>query len=353
MSSSTSLSRGRQPRSDNGQRNLHTFTLDNENYTLHTGQWKLHIFILVKEKYLLSHWSMKLTHFHTGQWKLPAFTLVNENYTLSHWSMEITRFHIGQWKLHFHTGQWKLHTFTLVNGQWKLTAFTLDNEHYTLSHWTMILTYFHTSQWQSHTGQWKSHISHWSIKITHFRTGQWKLHAHFHTGQWKLHTFTLVSENYTLSQWYFHNGQWILHTFALDNNYLLSHCLMIITYKSPICAPSRLSEASPVLSLKTCPSSVQGGIYTVGRIHMRFTQSQRGFPYDALEAVPVFVWLTVAFSRHLKEDYRTRHLSMPLSSRWSLMWCPSPQDEYVTPKKRKWEFRSCVRVEVAVLGCPS
>ena len=153
MSSSTSLSRGRQPRSD-------------------TGQLKLHTFILVNKNYSLSHWSMKIIH----------FTLVNKNYTLSHWSMNFNC---------FHTGQWNLHTFTL------------DNEIYLLLHLInsvfqlLCIFFFYTGQWKLHTftlGNENYTLLQWSMKITHFYNGQWKLHTFTLLNDNYMHTFTMVNE---------------------------------------------------------------------------------------------------------------------------------------------------------------
>ena len=72
-------------------------------------------------------------------------------------------------------------------------------------------------------------------------------------------------------------------------------------------------------------SSVQDGIYVLGKAHMRSAPSLRGFPnvvFHAFETVPLFVWLTMALSRPLKEDRLALPLSTPLSSRRSMVWCP-------------------------------
>ena len=60
-------------------------------------------------------------------------------------------------------------------------------------------------------------------------------------------------------------------------------------------------------------SSVQNGIYALGKAHMRFAPFRRSFPNVALETVPVFVWLTMALSRPFKEDRPALPLSTPLS----------------------------------------
>ena len=49
-------------------------------------------------------------------------------------------------------------------------------------------------------------------------------------------------------------------------------------------------------------SSVQDGIYALGKAHMRSTPSLRSFPNVAFETVPMFVRLTMALSRPFKED---------------------------------------------------
>jgi len=66
-------------------------------------------------------------------------------------------------------------------------------------------------------------------------------------------------------------------------------------------------------------TSVQDGIYALGKAHMRSTPSLRGFPNVAFETVPMFVWLTMALSRPFKED----RLALPLSHLSSPgdQWC--------------------------------
>ena len=41
-------------------------------------------------------------------------------------------------------------------------------------------------------------------------------------------------------------------------------------------------------------SSVQNGIYALGKVHMCSTAFLRGFPNVACDTVPEFVWMTVA-----------------------------------------------------------
>ena len=60
------------------------------------------------------------------------------------------------------------------------------------------------------------------------------------------------------------------------------------------------------------PSSVQDGIYALGKARMRSTLSVRSFPIVAFETVPMSV-----------RQYRLAlPLSTPLSSRWSMVCCP-------------------------------
>ena len=63
-------------------------------------------------------------------------------------------------------------------------------------------------------------------------------------------------------------------------------------------------------------SSVQGGIYALGKAHMRSTPSRRSFSIIGFETVPVFVWLTMALPRPFKED----RLALPLSSVVTYVW---------------------------------
>ena len=72
-------------------------------------------------------------------------------------------------------------------------------------------------------------------------------------------------------------------------------------------------------------SSVQDDIYELWnqrKAHMHSTSSHRSFPNVALETVPMLVGLTMALSHPLKEDRWALPLSTPLSSRWSIVWCP-------------------------------
>jgi len=63
-------------------------------------------------------------------------------------------------------------------------------------------------------------------------------------------------------------------------------------------------------------SSVQDGIYALGKDHMRPTPSLRSFPSVALETVPMFESLTHhgPLCRPFKEDRLELPLSTPLSS---------------------------------------
>ena len=60
--------------------------------------------------------------------------------------------------------------------------------------------------------------------------------------------------------------------------------------------------------------SVQDGIYSPEKAHMRSTMSLRSFPNVAFETVPVFAWLTMAPSRLFKGD----RLALPL---WTPVRC--------------------------------
>ena len=65
-------------------------------------------------------------------------------------------------------------------------------------------------------------------------------------------------------------------------------------------------------------SSVQDGIYALGKANMRSTQSLGSFPNVASQTVPMFTWLTMALSRPFKEDRPALHLSLlsPLGDWW-------------------------------------
>ena len=63
-------------------------------------------------------------------------------------------------------------------------------------------------------------------------------------------------------------------------------------------------------------SSVQDGIYAIGKAHMRSIPSlSEVSPKVAFETVPIFVSLTMALSRPFKEDRLALLLSTPLSFR--------------------------------------
>ena len=69
-------------------------------------------------------------------------------------------------------------------------------------------------------------------------------------------------------------------------------------------------------------SSVQDSIYAFRKAHMHSTLSLGSFVNVTFEMIPVFIWLMMALSRPFKEDHLAPSLSMPLSSRWSMVWCP-------------------------------
>ena len=62
-------------------------------------------------------------------------------------------------------------------------------------------------------------------------------------------------------------------------------------------------------------SSVQNGIYALGKAHMHSIPSLRSFPNVAFETVPMFFGLTMVLSRPFKEDHLVLLLSTSLSSR--------------------------------------
>ena len=74
-----------------------------------------------------------------------------------------------------------------------------------------------------------------------------------------------------------------------------------------------------MLSCFIVSSSVQDGIYELGKAHMHSTPYFRSFPYIAFEMVPVFIWLMMALSRPFKEDHLALPLSTPLLPRDQ--WC--------------------------------
>ena len=78
-------------------------------------------------------------------------------------------------------------------------------------------------------------------------------------------------------------------------------------------------------SLLRTVSSVEDGIYALGKAHMRSTRSLGSFPNVAFETVAMFVWLTMAPSLVLSRKIcLALPLSTPLSSRSSKVWCPWP-----------------------------
>ena len=62
-------------------------------------------------------------------------------------------------------------------------------------------------------------------------------------------------------------------------------------------------------------SSVQDGIYVLGKAHKRLTPSIRSLPNVAFETVPMFVRLTMALSRPFKQN----PLAFPQSLKASLL----------------------------------
>ena len=90
-------------------------------------------------------------------------------------------------------------------------------------------------------------------------------------------------------------GTWSWPDFSSLQFKMVSMCL-----QKPTCAPPHLSEVSPTLPLKwfQCLSWFQAFIELF------------------------IVWLTMTLSCPFKEDCLVLPLSMPLSSRWSMVWCP-------------------------------
>ena len=88
-------------------------------------------------------------------------------------------------------------------------------------------------------------------------------------------------------------------------------------------------------------SSVQDGISALGKAHMRSTLSLRSFPNVAFKMVSVFVWLIMALSRPFKDDHLVLPLSTPLSSRWSVVWCPWLCARRLCLKLLRWSVVWC------------
>ena len=60
-------------------------------------------------------------------------------------------------------------------------------------------------------------------------------------------------------------------------------------------------------------SSVQDGVYALGKAHMHLPLVSQKFPIVAFETVPVFIWLTLALSCSFMEDCQALSLSLSLS----------------------------------------
>ena len=69
-------------------------------------------------------------------------------------------------------------------------------------------------------------------------------------------------------------------------------------------------------------SSVQDGVYVLGKAYMRSTPFLRNVHIVAFETVPTLVWLTMALSPPFKDDRLALPLSTPLFSGWLMVWCP-------------------------------
>ena len=69
-------------------------------------------------------------------------------------------------------------------------------------------------------------------------------------------------------------------------------------------------------------SSVQDGMFALGKAHMHSTLSLRSFPNVAFDTVPMLIWLMIAIFHPFNEGRLALPLAMPVSSRWSMVWCP-------------------------------
>ena len=79
---------------------------------------------------------------------------------------------------------------------------------------------------------------------------------------------------------------------------------------------------------------------------MHTTPSLRSFPNVAFETVPMFVWLTMALSRPVKEDRLALPLSTPLSYIAHCCWFKGTSSQYVTPRWRDQEEVHIAKSEV-------
>ena len=120
-----------------------------------------------------------------------------------------------------------------------------------------------------------------------------------------------------------------------------------------------LVSVKPVLTLDGV-SPVQDGrpIYALGKAHMRSTPSLRNFPCVALETVPMLVWLTMAFSRRLKEDHWGLSLCLCLSHPFHVslfvagslnLWC-SVHTSYCGSKQLLWFTDPTYEIDVTWTG---
>ena len=76
------------------------------------------------------------------------------------------------------------------------------------------------------------------------------------------------------------------------------------------------------MSVQLASEQDEDGIYALGKAHMHSPPSLRSFPNVVFETVPMFIWLTMAISGSFKEDCLALPLSMPLSSRQSMVVKP-------------------------------
>ena len=104
-------------------------------------------------------------------------------------------------------------------------------------------------------------------------------------------------------------------------------------------------------------SSVQDGIYALGKAHMRSTPSLSSFPKVAFQTVPVFARLTIALSRPFKEDRLALPLSTPLLQAIrgvvSLALCPqvvSQAPQHFRSSEKQATCEGCFARQSYVLG---
>ena len=121
----------------------------------------------------------------------------------------------------------------------------------------------------------------------------------------------------------------LLLSFCLSRSEVLQWWVKCLSLCLSCCCISRAHKVTTSTthysSSGTEFSSVQFKMIAVCSEKPRYaTPSLRSFPNITFGTVPVFVWLMMALSRPFKEDCLALPLSMPLSSGWSVVWCPWP-----------------------------